>query len=220
MNFKFVVNKDPVAVEFESETIAEGVAILADNSNELGRLFDVLKNGSGGAEGEAAPPAPARRGRRSKNQPDPVAAAAPAPVPVPAPAPAAPVPTPAAPVAPATDQPPEIPGFLKRSASGAAGAAGAASAPAPAAPAATAAAPVPAPPPAAPAAVPPAERLSDKVIAEIKRRKGDGDGQDYANWLADYRIVAAGTTFDEAVAVLQFTSEADLAPVAKALEIG
>jgi len=215
MNFRFTVNKNPLSIEFDSATIAEGLQVLLDNKNELGRVVTEFRgeaedvesgetNNAGAAgAGEAGKTlaTPKRRGR------PPAAAPAPAPVPVVgAPAPVAPV-APAAPAA-ALDMRENangIPMALARTE------------PAPAAPFAP---PAPPPPPVAPAPAP-VVRVSDKVIADLKkRREGAPDGgQSLADWLAGAGVVAKGATFDESMAVLQFIKDEQAAPLAQALGV-
>jgi hypothetical protein len=206
MTFKFIVNRNPLTVEFETETIPQGVQILSDNQNALGSIFESYRADMA----ESTPGTDGVKTRRKRNAPDPAAATAPAPAPVPnlhvvkegevippAPAPA-PVPVP---VPPAADpnQPPDMPAFLNRTA-----------APTP-----------PTPPAPAPAPAPATVRLADKVIEELKRRRAASadDGKALADWVASAGIVAKGSTFEETIAVLQFFDDAKVAGIAKALGI-
>lgn len=134
----------------------------------------------------------------AKITPPPVTASSPAPLPVPG--------TPAAPAA--VDQTPNaktgVPAFLDRTAPP----------PSPAAPAAP-------PPPPAPPPAPPVSRLCDAVIANLKQRKSvtADNGAALVTWLAQTGLVVNGASFDEAMAVLQFTDDAKLAPIAAALGV-
>jgi hypothetical protein len=200
MTFKFTVNQNPLTIEFDAESIAEGAKVLIDNSGELARLYGEFRPGADSATEESAP----KTRKSRKGQPDATTAVAPAPIPVPGAIPAPPAAVPPAPPTPApanngTDGL-EIPPFLKRDA---------------------AAPPPPPPAPAAPVPPPAAARLADKVIANLKKRAaGAADGgQQLADWLAQYNIVVKGATFDEALAVIQFFDDNKIADVAKALEV-
>jgi hypothetical protein len=226
MPFTIRVNKKFTEVEFEAATIADAVAAL--NTPEFAAIWQnpvnddageslansVTESGANGTDSVSS--APAKRGRKPKA--DAPAPQAPAPIPVgetPAapPAPAASTETPLPPMAPAPAPAGQdglaIPAFLDRTG-------GAPAAPAPAAPAASA----PPPPAPAPAAPPPAtERLADKVVAAIKAKVGTGDGSAWAKWLADAGLVTAGSSYDEAITVVQFESDAKLEGIAKQLGI-
>lgn len=128
------------------------------------------------------------RKARNKNQPDPSTASAPPPIPVVPPS-----------GAPAAQDGLKVPAFVAP----------------PAAP--------PAPPPPLQAAPPiapaPVVRMHDKVIADLRKRKEGAadDGKSLVDWLAQSGVVMAGANFDEAIAVLQFTKDEQMAGIAKAL---
>jgi hypothetical protein len=227
MSFRFTVKQNPLEIEFEAGSIKEGLAILSTEETELGRFFQtaaslaaiaaangggnaaVTETTSAGAEGNAPPAGGRRPGRPPKNAnapaPTPTPGAPPAP-PAPPPLNAAPPAAPAAPVGAVNPQGEPIPGFLQRT-----------DAPAPPAP--------PAPPPPAPPAPPAAPAndltLAPKVVENLKARAaGTADkGAALADWLAKSGVIAAGATFDEALAVVQFTRDAQLAPIATALGV-
>lgn len=210
MTFMVNVGKTPVTLSFEVGSVAEAIGILQDNGADLAKLFDLsasMEAGAGASAGAATPvnesETPAKRQKRNKNQPDPASAAAPAPLPV------------APPASPASGGAASdgltIPPFLQR-------------APAPTMPAPAVAVAAPPPLPAAPPLAPapaPVERLCDKVIANLKKRKetSPDNGAGLVTWLAGAGVVVPGASFDEAMAVLQFLDDAKLAPVAAALQV-
>jgi hypothetical protein len=99
----------------------------------------------------------------------------------------------------------------------------------------TAAAPPPPPPAAAPPpppapVAPPSGILAGKVIANLNLRKsGAGEdeatkaavGKQLADWLASENValVAAGSSFDDAVDAIRLMSDERLTPIAKSLEV-
>jgi hypothetical protein len=112
-----------------------------------------------------------------------------------------------------------VPAFLDRTS-----APPAAAAPPPPPPAAA-----PPPPPPAPVA-PPSGILAGKVIANLNLRKsGAGEekeaqaavGKQLADWLASENVglVAAGSSFDDAVDAIRLMSDERLTPIAKSLEV-
>lgn len=227
MPFKFTVNKNPLSIEFETESIVEGLTILLDGKNELARAFDEFSGNVGDTDAPAATDGKQTRTRRTKAQivadkareeAEATQPAAPAPVTAP-PAPptaTAPAPLPVPGVATAGDDNMKIPTFLDRNAT-AAPAAQAAQATPPATPVPpVATAPTPPAPPAAPV-----RTLADKVVENLKKRAAtapDG-GKSLAEWCANAGLVTTGATFEETLAVVQFCSDAQLGPAAKALQV-
>lgn len=200
MTFKFIVKPQSVAIEFEAGSVAEGAAILDEESNAIGALFKAcpwLTNDEPAAQVNAAAVAPAsteptRRGRgKNKNQPDPSTAQAPPPVPT------GPPPMPPGNVPPTAPQPPGdlgIPQFLQHT-------------PAPPAP----------PVPAAPA---PQNRLGPLVKAELdKRATDDATKSAYADWLVKSGVALSGSTYAEAMAVVGIAKDEELKTVADQLGI-
>jgi hypothetical protein len=204
MTFRITVKQNPLEIEFEAGSLGEAVSILQAEDTAIRAMMALapqLAGTTAAAEMPAAiETAPAetakKRGRPAKEAP-PVANAPP-----PAPVPATP---PAPPTLPADGS---IPPFLQRTAD----------APAPVAP------PPPAPPPAPPAPVavmPPALSLAPKVIAELKRRAtGSADqGAGLLAWLYTTGLVVKGATWDESMAVLQFTDDGRIKATADALSV-
>jgi hypothetical protein len=232
MTFRFTVKQNPLELEFETGSIAEGLAILSEGSTELGQFFETAKAlaGTDGTTstvhlavdntrtGETAAPTRKRRTKAemAADAARIAAATAPAPMPVPA-APAPPTPplvTAPAPVAPASlgaeDPVSGIPEGLKRT-DGIVAPAFVAPPPPPLAVA----------PPVAPASPPGAGRLAPLVLAEVNKRvAGSADGgKAMADWLADMGIVTKGATYAEAAAVLQFSTDAQLGAAAGLLGV-
>jgi hypothetical protein len=197
MSFRIIVKQNPGQVEFEVGSVEEAIGILQDKNTSLTNLMtEFSKLPAEGAQGGGESPAIERKPRkpRNANQPDSTSAQAPAPIPPPAPGAAAPPPSDGL----------KIPPFLDRNAQQ----------PAPLAP--------PAPPAPAPTPAPaPVVKLSDKVIANLKTRAeaSPDKGAALAQWLVDSKIVVAGATFVEACAVLQFSKDEQLTPIAAALGV-
>lgn len=217
MTIKITVARSPITAEFDVGSIGEAIAILSESKDKFTELLGLADTMSGADEQEGAPvslqlvprygaddgqsgsavtEAAPRKPRKPK-----IEAVAPAPLPVPqAPAPA-----------PAAADPLDIPEALRRSAP-------------PVAPPAPPAAAAPPPPllPAAPSvapALPPTSPLAAPIVADLdKRRKASvNDGKDLADWLAGAGLIAKGASYDEAVAVVPFTTHEKLEPIAKAL---
>jgi len=197
MTFKLTVQQSPLKIEFEAETLTEALAILVNEKSTLDSIFVSIGVREPATGEEAAAETGTKRPRRTKAQiaADEAAAAA-APVP-PAPAALAPPPPPPAP-APVAPAPIPVP-----------------------------AAPPPpvqvAPPPPAPVAPPASSALKDKFI-EVLKQKRDASidkGQALAEWMAggSAPLVTKGATFDEALSVLMFESDAKIAPYATALGV-
>jgi hypothetical protein len=197
---------DPLLVEFDVQSLDELLALIQKEGGAIDAIrAHFADTGSTDApEGATGPGGtPGKRPRRSKAEMAAAAAAqAPDPLPVPAAPPAAPVP--AAPALAVAGTEPGIPAFLQRPLPPLAG-------PAPSL----------APPPPPPATATLGNRLSDKVIAELKKkREGYSDnGQSLADWVASTGLMAKGATFDEVEAVLQFQDDDKLKPLAAALGI-
>jgi hypothetical protein len=243
MNFRITVKQNPLEVEFDSGSISEAISILEQQSTALGALFqlaadsltvssDTTGDTSTGADNAAPATTKGRPGRKSNAQKAAEAAAAeaakaaapPAPLAPPTPAPALQVQAPAplavpgaapAPVYPTPGDKVEIPQFLNRAAD---------AAPPPPAPAPAPLAPPPAPAPAAPQPAnntPPQSVLAPKIIENLKARvvsAGDG-GKSLVDWLVTNGIVMAGGSFEEALSVVQFCRDEQLAPIAAALGV-
>lgn len=226
MLFRFTVTQNPLSFEFEAGSIAEGLATIESEGTAVNQFF-ALAAGLSRTDETPAEPAVAitttdKRKRRTKAEmaadaakvaaasapaPAPTPDAPPAPPPLAGPAPSVAPPASVAPAAPPVSSVPvnvDIPPFLDRTV-------------APPAP------PTPPAPPAPPAAPPGASGLASKVIAELKKRAaGAADGgQSLSDWLHNpCGIVGiAGAPFDEALAVVQFTPDEKLTPVATALQI-
>lgn len=194
MSFKITIERAPIGVEFEVGSIAEAIAILEQEDNNLRRIVSIGDELSGAGDTEQAANAggaePARRGRKpkDKSQPDPATAQAPAPLPIPA--------------APnMTENASGIPAALDRTT--------------------PAAAPPPPPPPPAPAAAPPSGILAGKVIANLDARKATtaDDGKSLVEWLVKSGIVNAGSSYDESIAAIRLMADDKLAQVATALAV-
>jgi len=208
MPFVFTVNPKSVDITYEVDTVKEGMDIL--NSEEMvearRQIGSEDAESTPAADNTTAPPAaPAaeapttakKRDRPAKNQPAPETATAPPPAPIPTAAPTPPVPpVPPLVTAPAVDDG-SIPPFLKRD--------GAAAVPAPVAP-----------PPA------PSITLGPKIRAHIEAQAGDdATKKQYLDWLASPGIglVIPNVSWDEAMGVLQYTTDAQCGGVAKALGV-
>lgn len=230
MTFRITVNSNLLGVEFEVGSISETIGILDNESTNIGTLFTKFANLTGGTDPVTVAAEPAKKpGRpRTKNQPDPATAQAPAPAPVPGPtlaagpitstdttvmppnaqvtptAPPAPAAPPPLPNAPAMVPGMNVPDFLKR-------------APDNSLPIAPPPAPLAPPPPSAPVAV---ERLADKVVAKLKEMAGTHGEAGIVTWLHNpCGIVQAGSTFGDALGVVQILPDDKVMPLAKSLQL-
>lgn len=220
--FTITVERTPLRVAFEVDSLDVAINILADQDAQLRKIISTadelndttgLSSGtaSGGetlaiqtggervdeAKAEDAKTEAKKRGRPAKDKTqDPATANAPAPVAIPG---------------VGVDLTPNangIPAAFDRTAT-----------------AATAAAspPPPPPPPAAPPPppAPPSGILAGRVIENLNARNaGSADGgASLATWLAAYEVVAAGATYDEAIAAIRLMPDDKLARVATALEV-
>lgn len=226
MTFVFTVKRNPpppidVGIEFEAGSCEEAAAILLEESNGIGRLYGAMVAAAAAdsqpvdeSTGEASGGPDATGGKRKRRTKAEMAAdeaAAKLAVAAPPPPPDAaivavappPMPVPAGDVdMPLTD--PKHPLYRAPPA------------------AAVAAPPPPPPPPTAPAAVaPPQCTLAPKVIENLKARVAGGATEaSLIAWLANPCLLVHKTsTWDEAIAALQFTDDAKLAPTAQSLGI-
>lgn len=218
MSFKFIVNRIPtLSIEFEADSIEAGIEILANADSVIGDFYakhavETTIETSTEVNADLASTGK-RRGRRSNAE---IAAAAaqeaakavaPAPIPVPT--------TERAPIDTTEKRNDGIPAFVDRRDP---------PAPPPIAPNAPPVVPTAPPPPLAPLptpGAPPVNTLGQKLVAHLRKNyesQPDG-GMSMANWLAAAKVVAAGASFAEAMAVLQFTDDAALKPIAEALGI-
>jgi len=199
MNFQFTIEQNPLEIQFDAESINEGLKVLLDNESEISRAFDQFSGDSDDEsdEQDSGDDKPKKRRRRTKAQKaaDDAAEAAAPPVPI---EPVEPVTASAPPPVPVPSDgtvAPEIaiPPALQRTAAP--------------------------PPPPEPVAAP-VETLGAKVIDYLKKRAVDDAAKTkWAEWLAASDIVVKGATFDESLAVLQFTDDDKIAPIATALGV-
>lgn len=209
MLFKFTIKQNPIEISYEADSIDEGIDTVISARASMTRLgaAGFVQPSVTTIEETAATPESAEKAKRHRRTKEQIAAdeaaakaaAAPPPIPVPAPplaspAPSVPVPQLAGP-APSVLGPENaggIPAGLVRTA-----------------------------PPPPPPAAPPVQRLCDRIIANLKQRAAASpdSGASLINWLVQSGIATAGATFDEAMAVLQFQTDVQLAPIATALGV-
>lgn len=211
MPLTFIVKPNVLEIQYEAETVEEGLAIYNSEAMRKARAEIGESDPAEAPATQAATGAepPKKRGRKPKNQPAPETATAPAPMPVTAPV--APPPAPVAPPAPAAVAPPPappapppvavsptdtIPAFLNRTAP-------------------------PAPPaPAAPAA--PKFELGNKIKAHIVDQAGDDEHaqKEWTRWLVGAGLVIEVASFKEALDCVALTPDAALKETAEALGLG
>lgn len=216
--YRITVSPRGVEADFEVGSIAEAIGILQNEHTEFASLVAIAIGGTAAAiDGKST--TGAKRGRPAKNQPDATTAVAPAPAPLPDAPPPIPDPAPAIPdpalmkqVQDSAVNGLEMPEFLKRTAD----------APPPPPPL-----PAPAAPPVAPPAATPAFILGGKVADVIAKKTAESvdKGAALLAWLMAPNcaggFIAPGTTptIDEVIAVLRFTDDDKVKPIAGALQV-